>query len=1539
MRPGVAGGVARRLGAAIGVFVVFVTAAVAGLVLHVNTPAAQRAIVQRVNALLAPIFFGRLIIDRVGGVGLTHVDFADARVEDPDGQLVIGTTGLTAHIDTVTLLRSLVSGGDIVVDIPKVSIASAHVVLDADTVADLRIGKAFVPRSTSAPGGPPGRNVRLTIPDIHIAHAAVSGQPAGLSPIDAEVDDTDGSLLFVSNKLTLDVKCARWAGRGVPGLPDEHAHGDAVLHLGLPSDSGRALGLHVTTHGVLGAIAVNSDVAYDSGDLDVSADLPPATPEQVRALLPAWPFVVPVRVHADAHGTVSGTARLMTHAHASFGASALDLEGPVTLAPALGASFHVDARKIDVSAFAPSAPPSDLAATGDVSVVTKPDGAFDAKAVLDVGPGLIGPAQTPAIGFTADFARGPSPGGEVTATAHGIIHEPGAPTVVSARLVPAKGQLRVAFRAEANAPDLAQAVLLRSAGVPVRGRALAHVDGTIDLLRGTLDAQVAVSGEAIEAAGAHAKTAQVDVHVTGPLGAPSFQAQVSGDDVAIGGLQCASLSARARVRLRDGVTLEDVDLAANASEQHARVQAKLVRIGGDGVRIESAVMRGFGAPIEATVRYAPGRLYVKARTGELDLARIGRFTRVSLVQGGRVSLDVDAEATARAADGRVAVDVTKGAFAGLHEVDAHVEVTLHGHQAAGVVTARVADIGSLDVRSTSVQVGEAGPLSLSSWRRAWGAIVVNAHVDLPKLVAVLPRGSLPFSQVEGVFDVTARVARDSSQDTTPGFEGTASTTGLVLGGGAGPGAWRLEGVDPTLHVTVDDDTGATSVVASLRDAVGPIVEVTAESNAVPYGKIFEGQGATEALEAMPFDAHADVPGRKLQSLPPSLGLSDLRGELQANVDWHGALASPNLKVTATLTRGKVDPQASSLPVDFGLSGTYDGTQGTASLEATNKDKVVLDASAAFDARAPDVLAGFAGAAVPWTASARAKVDALPLRAFTFLSDRQVRGRASGELTIERLHDDAHASASIALEGLNVGEIACRSATVKASLDGHAFDASARLDQADEQDGYLEAHVHAGSRWGKALVPALDASQAAEITLAAKQFRAGLLYPFVSGVFASLDGRIDAAARIGFDPGGGGAHPTGTVKLTDGSFELAMLGGEFGDITAQLSLTPDGLITLHDAVAYGVTGKLEAAATARLNGFDFAGARATVQVPKNQAIPVIFDGVQMGMLDGHFDLTAALAPAHDALDVTVEVPTLHMDLPETGAHDVQALGDLDNVATGVMRGEQGFVDVPLDATVDMSSGVAPRMPIKLDVKLGKDVEVSRGPDLDVRLEGEPVVTIADEVRVGGQIRVVRGSIDINGKPFDIENGTVTFSGDDPSNPQVVLTAEWTAADATRVYADFSGPLKNGKVTLRSDPTLPGGENDIRALLLFGTTETDMANVSQQYAPAAGAAGGVATQPINRALSGVNRALDKLGLAGGISTKIDTSQANPRPEVEIQIARDISLQVAYVLGVPVPGSNPDTYYATLDWRFLRAWSLAATRGDQGTSILDLIWQHRY
>jgi translocation and assembly module TamB len=1517
----------RAAARALGTFVVFLAAVVLGFAAHLDVPATQRAVVARVNGLLAPLFAGRLTIDRVGSLGLATLGGVDAHMDDPDGKTVIRATGIAGRVSTVALVRSLLAGR-VVVGIPVASLVSAEVDLDRDEAGTIRIAKAFLPRTPSTtPSTGPGPE--LSMPRVHLGHVSVRGAPVAALPLDADVDDADGTLTFAADKVAIDVSRARWSARGLPGHLD--GHGDAAAHLAVPSPAGHEFALHVTTEAAVAAVAFKADAGYDGGQVDATVDVPAATPEQVRALVPTWPLGSAVAVHAEAHGALP---QLAVRAHASLDAATLDVAGPVTVVPRLQASLHVDAKGIDVRALAPaSSPPrTALDASGDMSMVTKPDGTMALKVAMDLAPGTVASMRTPSAAVNGDVTRAPDPGGEITANAKVAIHEPGAPTVVTARLVPKKRSFLLSFQVEANAPDLAQVPLVRGAA---KGRVLAQADGTVDLGAGAVDAKLSVAGEGLEAFGATAQAAHAQVHATGLLRAPALDVQLAGEELEVWRLKCSTLSASSQVGIEGGLTLRDVTLDARTTDQRVHANARFVRVSGEEVRVEDAAVMGFGGPIEGTLTYDPGRLYVRARSGQLELARIGSFLNVSFLNAGRVGLDIDATVGRGVAEGRIDADVSHASFGSFKDASAHVEATLHGRHAAGHVTASVADIGSIDVKSSHVQIGEEGSAaSMAAWRRAWGVVDAKAHIDLPKLMAQLPDGTLPIRLAGGVLDLTARIDRDSATDASPAVDVTASTKGLLLAGGAGSTAWRVDGIDPTLHVTVDGDTGATALEAGLNDAKGPIVAIDAKSSAVPYALISSGDGLAAALRAMSFDAHVSMPERPLESFPAALGLGDVHGKAHVNVDWHGSVEAPKLTADGAVEREAGDTSASVLPFDVEVTAQYDGAHADATLKGENRSAVVLDAEAHADAKASDLLGGLGGAPVPWTASAKAKLDGMSLRAFTFFSDRQVRGKASGDLTLDRLHDDAHASATLTLDGLTVGEVKCRKAQMQAKLDGHAFDASARFEQDD--DGYVDARAHAGEHWGAAIVPALDVSQPTSVVVSAKKLRAQMLLPFVTSAFTQLDGRVDADVRLDVDPAAMTAKPQGTVALTGGTFELVSLGGEFADVSGNLKMTPDGLIQLQDFVAHPLTGKLEAAATARIAGLAFAGARATVQVAKTAAIPVVFDGVQMGTLDGHFDIEADPGPAR-GLDVTISAPTLHMELPDVGTHDVQALGDLEGVTTGVHLGAAGFVEVPLDATVPTGTGGGPRAPIKLDIRLGNDVRVSRGTDLDVRLQGEPIVTIADDVRVTGQIHLVRGNIDVQGKTFTIDNGTVSFVGDDPSNPQVVLTAEWTAPDQTRVYADFVGPLKTGKVTLRSDPVLPGGQNDILALLL-GATATD--NATSGFTNAgAGVAGGAVTQPINKALGGVNKALDKFGLAGGISTTIDTSTANPRPEVAVQIARDISVQVAVVIGTQLPGSNPDTTLVTLNWRFLRKWSLEGTRGDAGTSIIDLIWQHRY
>ena len=102
-------------------------------------------------------------------------------------------------------------------------------------------------------------------------------------------------------------------------------------------------------------------------------------------------------------------------------------------------------------------------------------------------------------------------------------------------------------------------------------------------------------------------------------------------------------------------------------------------------------------------------------------------------------------------------------------------------------------------------------------------------------------------------------------------------------------------------------------------------------------------------------------------------------------------------------------------------------------------------------------------------------------------------------------------------------------------------------------------------------------------------------------------------------------------------------------------------------------------------------------------------------------------------------------------------------------------------------------------------------------------------------------------------------------------------------------------------------------------------------AVGVAGGAATKGLNRALGDLTT-LD-------VSTRIDTSYGDPRPEVVVQLTRRLSAQLSYAVGEPAPGQSPDRTFLTLDLRLGSRWSLATTFGDRGASMLDLLWRYRY
>jgi translocation and assembly module TamB len=1544
------GALARALGGA-GAAGVFVLAAAGGVVVHLDVPAVRRAVVGRVDRLLAGALPGRVNIVSLGALGPGGVGGATVEIDDPQGVRVLRVEGLAARVDMMDLLRSLAQGTDVQVTIDGAAATTVEVNLDRDASGALRLERAFVPATPApAPASPgPSRGVALHIGPTRLDRVTAHGQPADGVAIDAVVDGLLARLALEGGALRIDVDQARASG-AIPGV-NAAAAGAVEAHLEKPVGPIAGASAAVAWSGTVAGIPTAARGTYDRGALVAHVEVAQAAPEQLRVFWPACPLGEPASARVELAGRLPD---VFVSGHAEVGDGKVDVSGPVRLDAVEWATVHVVAAGLDARSVAAMAPATRIDAAGDALVAAWPDGSLAAVLALQTR-GTVGATALPEANLTASMQREAGDGAAITGEATAVVHEPGATATARATLQRTSSGALLGFSTVTSVPELAA---LKRFPTGVHGHVRASASGTVDLTTMKIAASIAAN-VAADAGSARLGEATLTGHASGPLADPAIDLDLRGEDLEVAALQFSRLRAGVHGTARGAdvtlamrghdadlrltgtvgvasgsVVAQKLHLSARRDEQDAHARASLVSVGPDAVRVDDIDVVGLGEALAGSVRASRGTVAISAHSRGLDLQRVARFAGIPELGAGRIVVDGDATLARTRADGRLTLAVLGATVGTVHDATARIDVTLEGRRATGQVSAKIGDTASLDVTSAWIEAPGTGALGAATLAAAQGAADVAAHVDLARAAELVPSALLPVRSLGGTVNVAGHVGRAAG--TAPDLDLTARTTHLAASGPAAT-PWTLQGVDGAAHVRVEGISGATSIEAQAADAAGVLASVTARAPAVPYLALAAGGDVVQTLRGVAITGSLDVPPRDLAAFPAFLGTRDLHGEASASATWSGTADSPALDAHATLGRGGTDVAVLALPFDLDATAHYDGARLDATLAATSRKTQMLLATAGVDIRAPDLLASLHGASLPWKASMKARLAGFPLESLAVLNDAQVRGHVSGEVAVDGLHDDARASVQLSVPDLTVGEITCKSASAHASFDGQDLGVTTRI---DESDGSLQATVRVGARWGAATTPSLDSTRPADVSLVASTFRAVMLQPLLSSVFAELDGRVDGTLQVHADRTTKTLAPQGTLRLSDGVFELASVGGEFHDASAQLSVTPDGVVKLEKASAQGLSGKIELAASARFDGPHFAGARGSILVPHQEPLPLVFDGVQVGMFDGQVGVDVDPAQGGAGLDVKVSVDKTLVQLPLASARTVQSLGALDGVRVGLQRPGQGFVARPLDGPTDAgkaSSGAS--RTLKVTVALGPDLEIKRGTTLDVRLAGSPTVTVADDVRATGQVRLERGTIDVQGKTFTLQNGTVTFV-DDPTNPQVVLTASWPAPDGTTIYADFVGPLKTGKVTLRADP--PRTQNEILSLVLFGTTDEQTSSstgATAQQSGAVGAAAGAATAPINQALGGVNQMLDKFGLVGGISTKVDTSQTTPRPEVELQIARDISIQVAWVLGVPPPGTNPDSTLFTLDWRFLRSWSLETTVGDAGTSILDLVWQHRY
>ncbi len=1553
-------GAARRVLAGVGTAVLVVLMLVASVLVHLDTPVVRRVTVARVNQLVfAPIFQGTMTLVALGHVDPFGVSGVDVRVLDPQGHSVLRVNGLASRIRLLTLLRTLVGSSEpITISLSGVRIEDVDVRLDMDDHG-VAIANAFTPKPAAHPAPPsdkPGRGVRLTIRDAHIVHAWVHGAIPGAPYLDGDVSQLDAGFSLTSTGLVAEAHKAHVVARGIALGAD--VDGALAGRFELALDGTSTIGGAVDWDGAVGQVHETLSVGLEHGRFDATVDVQQASPDEIRSVWAASPIRSTGTVHLDAHGPLAAIA---LSARATLDTATVDVRGEVGSEHDRKAALHIAAEGVDLSELIPGVPGSSIGVTGDIRLSQDAAGRLEGGAQLDLPPGHIGAYPLPhATLETSGFrvATGAF-GGDATL----VIDEPGAPTTLTVHALPRGDASTIDFTIASRDIRIGA---IRRLGADATGSLRVLGKGNIDLERLVADASIETRGSAIHRGSLRVEGFTVEGRLRGHVRNPEVDVTVHARGVSIAGHDIDQLDVTARgpalsphatvheesqdlpdvdavadLDLLAGPTVRGVDVRVRRLGETARLRAARIHFDHQTITADAVEIDGLGQPATAAFSIAgsSGRLAIHAP--EVDL---GRLARLLMLEGtlhhGTLALDAEGRLAGREGSGHVRLSVEHGAAAGVEGITAHLDGQLTGNKFMGKLDASALTVGVVELSVKELVLGAGSP-GMSPLRRVYGDVHLTGHGDLAQIVGYLPAGTLPVTEAHGTLDLDGRFERDDAGDFTPLIQLSAKTSGLALRGprvAPRPGAtaavaWALDGLDFEGSVRMNGDTGHVEVGATVRDAAGPLVVADAASDAIPYKVLYEAPGrAVALLPSTAFHAHFALPRRSLDKWPAALGPPPLEGDLEADLAIDGPLLKPNVVVTGKLSAANSPAAHLTSPLDLDLHAAYDGARGDAEVHARVAADEVLSAVARASVSAADLLAQRSDLA--WTASGKLHVNRFPLVSVGALDDRQVRGKLSGDVTLDGLHSDAHAHAALSVEDLKVGDVAYTKATATVDLDGKAASADACLEEGT--DAYAAVTAKVPATWGASLRPVPNATQSLAVSLEAKRFRASVFQPFLRGVVDQIDGLLEARASATVDPRTAAVHIQGNAAVRDGILEVGDVGGEFHDISGKLNITPDGVLTVEDLTAFGVSGVVMASAKARLDGLRLEAANATVQIPKGRALPLSVGGALLGSVDGRLDVSEAIAADHRSLEVKVSVPTLHMQAQDTGAKDVQALGPMAGVTVGFRPTASG----PFVTHADVETAAAPpprpenAVAVHVVTELGSDVVLRRGTDVKVQLTGGPTVTVTDKARVSGQIQLKGGTLNLYGKTFEIEHGTVSFVGDDPSNPQVSVTAGWTASDGTDVKADFIGPLKTGKVTLHSQPPL--SQNDIVQLLLFGSIDETQA-ASAQGVPGASSAEGVAG---NLAAQPLNRALDQFGLSA-VSAKVDTSAANPKPEIAVQIAKDISLQLARILyiGPPPPGTSPDTTLLTIDWRFLRKWSLDGTVGNAGTTIVDLVWKYRY
>jgi translocation and assembly module TamB len=1497
---------------------VLALATAAGLLLHVGLPPSRRFVAGLVERALNAEFQGHFELRGIERLTTRGFRVATFDVYDPGGVRVLRGEGIRGRADAWAILRAIfVGSGDVTIVVEHGRAERVAVSLLPDAEGKPTIAAAFAPRRPSTGGG---RDVRVWMPSLELERGELVGRMAFAPKLEGRVRGARGSVLVAPAGVAVDAPQFAAVINGL--LPGE------LRAVGSFHQRGTSH-FWTTLDGYVGDVQYDSVLRLDGKRLQASVDLPSAEPAAVRALLPSWPLRETVSVRAKATGDLPA---LRVQGTMTIGGAELTAEGDLDLEDEPHAELKASGTGLDVSAVIDGAPVTAIDARAELDIRATPAG------VVVEGDGETDPAAIAGVPLPASRFHGRYDASGFAGTV--TLEEEGVPLDARFRIVPG-GAIELEahakrFRIE-NAPRVKKLLDARGG---------LELDAKARIDQGILTASFVADGRELATGSLRAGTLKVDGKLVGPIADPRalvVSAKASAGDLVAGPFRIdtgeaevkgpvrdltiaaslverrgAQVTVRTRLGVLDGTRLDglEVDVARGGAVLKAR--AERVVLDEQSLEVRDARIEGAGGTLIGSANVRPGLAELALRGDDVDLDAISRVLGLSSSElGGKLRISSEVAIARDVKRATLDLSVRNGRVGPLRAVTFDGNATLSDRSLAGEARADVAGLGSIRASFDTELAGSA--LAAESYRRATGRIDLGLErLDLSQVALALPE-SLGVRHLTGMLTAQTTLLR-SDAARLPTLKLLAATDGLAFDVKRDePGQdVEIRGIEAQLSADADTATGLLDASLRLIDDDGLLVTAGARLES-DMGRLLAVPGDLAAeLSTSPVIITAKVEGRRLERLPEPVRPEGSTGVLFLEATLRGTLKEPVLSAKGSVASLVVGDDAR--PFDVCGRVQYDpsvrriGLGAEVHLPASGRGacsgRRVALATATGVADLPAIARGERG----FVGDAELALENTPLELVPALAEAGIAGTVDGRVAMLQTDDLPRVTAALRLEGGAVGTTSLGSGELDLRSDGRVARATLVLASGE---GKLAAEGRAGISWD-GLVPGLDPTQPVLASTTIANVDAVVLGPLLRDVLSDLTGRLDGAFKVSLVPRGNGqgygGDVTGKATLREGAFQLRGLDMRLSRVSFDAEARKVGGRTV--IFVRGMKGasrseheNIAATADLYLEGLTLTGGRANVNL---REVPFLIAGVSKATLSGSASL--AIERRSDRMHVAVVVPELTAELPRSSGHEVLAVDAhpdieiLQPIAEPTHR-RRGESDV-----------------WELSFELGRKVRVKRA-DLDLRLRGRPVVTLADEVAITGDVELLPGGrAQVLGKVFTMESGEAHFDTGEATNPRIRVLASWRASDGTTIYLEVRGTYREATLTLRSDP--PRTEQEIQALLLGGSSETGDA----------GAAG------ISYGTDFLAEVLAETPLQG---VQIRTSNERGVDDrtyatwaAAVQISDEIWFEGSYKsLESQGPGQQGGYGVSgTVDWRFRRNWSLRTEVGNIGAG-LDVVWQYRY